>query len=263
MLRGLARNMKHWLGFDRVAAERFKVITIDARGLGRTTAGMTFVDTIDDLADDVVRVLDLVKCEKAHILGVSLGGMVTMATGLRHPARTSSLTVINSSIAGSGVRRLTFPAIKVLLQAAVLGPAGYVGLARTLLGPGASEETCRKLARDWWAIDQKMNADAIIVAKQLLAAARFRVGSHLEKITAPTLVMYGTGDQFVPSENSRVIAGLIPGAKLVGIEGGGHELTHDRPDEVLKEISAFIASVEQPNSEEDGRKKRRASSDLQ
>lgn len=261
MLRGLGRNMKHWLGFDRVAAERFQVITIDARGLGGSSLDMTLTDTIEDLADDVISVLDQVGCEKAHVMGVSLGGMVTLATGLRHPHRTSSLTVVNSSIAGSGVRRLSNPAIKSLLQAATLGPRGYVDLARALLAPGADAGLCQKVAREWWKIDQKRQASAGIVLKQLFAAARFRVREDLQGLSVPALVLYGEGDQFVPVENSRIIAGLIPGAKLVGVPGGGHEITLDCPDAVLDAVTEFIEGLSA--KEPVARKKRREKVDLQ
>jgi aminoacrylate hydrolase len=240
MLRGLARNMKHWLGFDRVAAGNFQVITVDARGLGGSTRDMKFGDSIEDLADDVIGVLDEVGCEKAHFMGISLGGMVTLAAGIRHPDRTASLTVVNSSIAGSSVRRLSTPAIKSIFQAATLGPRGYLGLARTLLAPGADVDLCQKVAREWWNIDQKRQVSTSVVIKQLLAAARFRVREELQRLSVPVLVIFGEGDQFVPVENSHFIASLIPGARLVGLAGGGHEITLDCPDHVLAAVTDFI-----------------------
>jgi pimeloyl-ACP methyl ester carboxylesterase len=240
MLRGLGRNIKHWLGFDKIAAEHFRTITIDARGLGKSTRQMSPLDTIYDLADDVVRVLDDVGVEQSHVLGVSLGGMVTMAMGLRHPARTSSLVIINSSIAGSGHPRLSLPAWLLLARAVALGPAIYDDLARLLLGPEAAPELRKKVAREWLKIDQSMKVSPGLIVKQIVAASRFRVRDELGNISVPTLVLYGMGDQFVPNANSDLIARLIPRAKKVGIEGAGHELTIDRPEEAIEEIRKFI-----------------------
>lgn len=240
MLRGLGRNIKHWLGFDKFAARHFRTISIDARGLGKSTRDMSPLDTIYDLADDVVRVMDAVGIDQSHVLGVSLGGMVSMAMGLKHPARTSSLVIINSSIAGSGHPRLTLPAWLLLLRAVALGPAIYDDLARLLLGPEASVDLRKKVAREWLKIDQSMKVSPALIVKQILAASRFRVRGDLSAIKAPTLVMYGKGDQFVPYANSELIAKLIPRARMVGIEGAGHELTIDRPDEALEEIRKFI-----------------------
>ncbi len=240
MLRGLGRNIKHWLGFDKVAARHFRTITIDARGIGKSKREMSPLDTIFDLADDVALVLDDLGIEQSHVLGVSLGGMVSMAMGLKHPARVSSLVLINSSIAGSGHPRLTLPAWMLLLRAVALGPAIYDDLARLLLAPESPVELRKKVAREWLRIDQSMKVSPALVVKQILAASRFRVRADLAGIRSPTLVMYGKGDQFVPHANSELIAKLIPGARMVGIEDAGHELTIDRPDEALEEIRKFI-----------------------
>lgn len=249
MLRGLARNSLHWLGFDQKAAEHFRVVTIDARGLGKTARAMGALDSIYDLAEDVVRVLDTEKMESAHILGVSLGGMVSMATGLRYPGRASSLIVINSSYAGSSHPRLSREAIMVLLRAIVAGPDVYSDLARLLLGPDANDEVRQRVASDWLAIDRSLQASPAVVVKQLIAAFRFRVADDLAQIKKPTLVLFGEGDQFVPNINSRAIAGLIPGAELVGIPGGGHELTLDCPVEVLNELIRFTSQVDESRSD--------------
>ena len=83
-LRGLGRSMRHWLGYEKKLAKHFQVITVDARGIGRSAQKPGWMDTVFDLADDVAAVLDDLKITQAHILGVSLGGMVALAIGLKH-----------------------------------------------------------------------------------------------------------------------------------------------------------------------------------
>src|SRR5688572_14196727 len=95
ILRGLGRSVRHWLGFEHDLAADFKVVTMDLRGCGRTTVPATRGMTIFDLASDVAAVLDAAGIEKAHVMGVSLGGMVTLAFGLEHSERCLSLTTIN------------------------------------------------------------------------------------------------------------------------------------------------------------------------
>src|SRR5688500_10048226 len=97
MLRGLGRCVQHWLGYEQEMAKHCRVITIDLRGIGKTTLPLSVTDTLFDLSHDVTDVLDALKIERAHVLGVSLGGMLTLATGLRHPDRCKSLITINTS----------------------------------------------------------------------------------------------------------------------------------------------------------------------
>ena len=207
MLRGLGRNTKHWLGFEHKMAGHFRAITIDAREIGQTKRGMSVTDTIYDLADDVVQVLDDVGSEKSHVLGVSLGGMVAMAMGVKHPARTSSLVIVNSSIAGSGHARLSRAAWFLLARAVVLGPAIYDDLRAPPVIPYLVDGLQKKVAKEWLKIDQASKVAPAVSVNNYGSARSGLVG--LARIEVPAWIYMARAT--VCSSATAIHCQLIPG----------------------------------------------------
>jgi pimeloyl-ACP methyl ester carboxylesterase len=240
LLRGLARSSRHWLGFDDELAKRYQVITTDARGLGQSTARMKFTQGVPDMADDAVKVLDAAGVGAAHVVGVSLGGMVTMAMGIHHRARVRTMVVINSSIAGSGSLRLT--------------PRGVLAIARGLTTGSVHDELADVLVpftRDaaeraamidrWREIEAAESGMGVYTAiRQIGAALRFRVARALRTVDVPALVVYGTDDAFVPTRNSQVIYDCLPNARLVKLAGAGHEAMISHRTELAQIIDEFL-----------------------
>ncbi len=244
MLRGLARSMRHWLGYDDEVGRHFKVITLDLRGIGQSTRPSTVATTIYDMADDVVAVLDDLNIPKAHVLGVSLGGMVTLAAGLRHPARCESLIVVNSSIAGELTMRLTPRAIRGILVGSLRpGEASQRAMVDNLLGAGASEERRQDIARKYREIESREGLYANTALKQLVAAARFRPQRQLKNMNVPTLVVYGTDDVFVSNTNSVKLARHLPRAKLQPLPKAGHEASLDQGDALIEIVRAWVKDL--------------------
>ncbi len=243
MLRGLGRSIKHWLGYDRKLAERFQVITMELRGIGRSTLPHGMTTSLFDLADDVADVLTALKIPQAHIFGVSLGGMVTLGCGLRHPERCRSLITVNTSIAGQKTLRMSFPGAYGLISGA-LGPKEklHANLARAMVGKDCSAAKQAEIAAKYAAIAASDGLHARTVVAQLSSAARFRVRERLKEMRVPTLVVYGTDDAFVPNANSIKLAKLLPNSSLSPVAGGGHELTLDRADELTAAVAAWIAA---------------------
>jgi pimeloyl-ACP methyl ester carboxylesterase len=244
MLRGLGRNMRHWLGFDKRLAERYQVILVDARGLGKTQKKMTLTTSIWDLATDVRDVLKYIGIEKAHILGVSLGGMVALAFGIKYPEKCASIVVLNTSI--GGLRKLR-------IYPRVLGALGWKGLRNNsqieldlihfLVGGEVNTERKLELARIHQRIYETDSSVTQVVIKQLLAAARFSPKNQLENLKVKVLVVYGGDDRFVPNSNSEAISRIIPSAKVLCIDGAGHEISIDKADELEKHLFAWINQV--------------------
>jgi 3-oxoadipate enol-lactonase len=244
MLRGLARSMRHWLGYENEVARHFRVITLDLRGIGQSSRPSRLSMTVYDMADDVVAVLDHLGIAKAHVLGVSLGGMVALATGLKYPERCESLIVINTSIGGEFTMRLTPKAIHGILLAAMRpGERSQRLMVDNLLGPGASEEQRQEITRRYIDIERQEGLYTKTALKQLIAAARFRPQRELKKMKVPTLIIYGTDDIFVSNVNSIKLARHLPQAKLLPLAKAGHEASLDCGPELAEALKSWVEDL--------------------
>lgn len=240
LLRGLGRSIRHWLGYDQSLAKHFRVITIELRGIGQSSAALSWVPKMADMAADIAAVLDAVSVEKAHIVGVSLGGMVTLAMGLDHPERCISLVVINTSIAGQRRLRMTVGGALGIVRG-VLSRDGSIHrhLATSMVAKGSAPEKISEIAAAYAAIGAKEGMYATTVMKQLVAALRFRVKGRLKDLALPVLVVYGTSDHFVPTSNSKLLFRRLTNAKLLPIPGAGHEIALDHGDDLTKALTEW------------------------
>jgi len=198
--------------------------------------------TLADIADDGMAVLDALGIGRAHVLGISMGGMIAQHVAARHASRVTSLTLMSTS---SGRLGLPLPSSTVL-QLMLSRPNQRISLdaATTYLVrlfsaigspnfPTPREEMVRR-ARD--SILRAPTGSG--VARQL--AAIISDGDRtpmLRKLTVPTLVMHGTHDAMVPLAHGRHLAAVIPGARLHTIRGWGHDL----PDSLSADIADVIA----------------------
>ncbi len=239
LINGLSRTAKQWYGFDRKLAEHFRVISFDVRGAGQSTRPCTWQMRVEDMADDLLEVLDSLAIERAHLFGISLGGMVAMAFGIHHPSRCMSLTLVNSSIGQRSFAplRITPQALKFLAKDMLL-LADIHKISRRLtdlvVGVDCDENERELIARTMGQMMAEQKPDKTSVLKQILAAMRFRPKRRLRQMKIPTLIVKGTHDFFVPPINSEVLAKIIPGSRLVEIDQGGHELMYDKAEELLQ-----------------------------
>ncbi|MES2633380.1 MAG: alpha/beta hydrolase [Pseudomonadota bacterium] len=183
---------------------------------------------LKDMALDAIGVLDALGISKAHIVGVSMGGMIAQRVALAAPDRVLSLTSIMSS---SGARFLPGPRSHVL-RALMSRPAGksedaivdhYVKLFQVIGSPAFPVD--QTVLRDRIRLSTKRNFHPQGTMRQMVAiAADAARADELQSIKTPTLVMHGHADPLVPFACGHDTARRIPGAKLHGIEGMGHDL---------------------------------------
>lgn len=183
--------------------------------------------SLDDLADDAVGVLDALKIPAAHIVGASMGGFIAQLVAINHPDRTLSLTSIMSGPGGDDAVPPTPEAAQVLVR-----PAGATrdevitaGLAagRLLIGvnnPFDEAAERRKIER---AYDRSFYPAGFGRQFVAILTARSRVPA-LRKVKVPTLVIHGVDDPLVPIENGRRVASAVPGARMLELEGMGHNV---------------------------------------
>jgi pimeloyl-ACP methyl ester carboxylesterase len=186
--------------------------------------------TLDDMADDAAGLLDTLGIKKAHICGMSMGGMIAQTIAIRHPSRVLSLISIYSS---TGNPELPQPKPDVMGLLIAPPPKEreacikhMIGLFKTIAGPGfpVDEEWTRKIMAESY--DRCFYPQGM--ARQLVAIlAHGNRKPALASVKAPTLVIHGTQDPLVSVEGGKDTAQAIPGAQLILIEGMGHDLPHD------------------------------------
>lgn len=240
MLRGMSFSCRHWLGFDERMAKHFRVITLDNRGIGRSTLKANWTLTVEDMAADVVQLLDHCKIEKASLLGFSLGGMISLAFGIRYPERARALVTVNTSIAGLALPRLSPAAVWATVRHARDDKGMLKALGGLLYVKGTEALDRKAIAKQWLAIFKEEGFPRETSIKQTLAAMRFRARRSLEKLHVPTLLVYGDEDRFVPPINTLALHRIIPNAEIAKIPNAGHELMLDAPDELQAAVSTFL-----------------------
>lgn len=184
--------------------------------------------SITDMAADTVGVLDALQVERAHVVGLSMGGMIAQRVALQAPSRVLSLMSIMSS---SGARGLP-EAQPAVLRAMLSRPADKsrqaaiehtVKLFKAIGSPGFPMNEAELRARVSAAAERSLYPKGI--ARQMVAVvADTSRAQALSRITAPTLVVHGRADPLVPFACGEDTAHRIPGARLEGIDGMGHDL---------------------------------------
>lgn len=220
LVQGMAGHHRLW-GEDFLARleRHFDVVAFDHRGIGASSrADEPF--TIADLADDAAGVSDAVGWADAHVLGISLGGMVAQELVLRHPDRVRTVT-IGCSWAGGPDAVLSTTAADLMAAVASRDPeqvlrAGFAAnLSDRYAADPAHFETYRELA-------MAVKVPGPVVGMQFIAAGAHDASARLPAVTTPTLVLHGTEDRMLAVGNGEHIARLVPGARLELFEGVGH-----------------------------------------
>ncbi|MFG2001897.1 3-oxoadipate enol-lactonase [Spirillospora sp. NPDC048911] len=210
-------------------AARWRVLRYDLPGHGGSAPPADAV-TVEDLADGVTELLDLLEIDRVAYAGVSLGGAVGLALALRAPERVASLILCCTSprfgppegwheraerVRREGTGPLAETAAERWFTPGFDGAAPYVGMLRTTDAEGYAE-CCEALAR-------------------------FDASQRLAGVAAPTLVIAGAQDAPTPpAGHAEVLATGIPGAGLVVIDGAGHLANAERPGPVTRAITAHL-----------------------
>ncbi|MEO8897750.1 MAG: alpha/beta hydrolase [Candidatus Dormibacter sp.] len=201
--------------------------------------------TLDDMADDAVGLLDVLGVSAAHIVGVSMGGMIAQLIAINHPGRVLSLTSIMSTVGGPNVVQAQPDVLAALLEPP--GPTREariehsLAIRRIINGaavPFDEERARHKAAR---AVDRSFHPDGGLRQTVAILAAPDRAPA-LGRLTIPTLVIHGEQDPLVPPDNGRQTAVALPNARLIMIADMGHNVPQRHWPDVVEAIVALTAS---------------------
>jgi pimeloyl-ACP methyl ester carboxylesterase len=258
LVMGLATQMVGWPeGFCGLLGERgYRVIRYDNRDIGHSTklegagrpgrGAMLFgvgepAYLLEDLADDAAGLLDALGISSAHVVGASMGGMIAQVLAIRHPEKVRSLASIMSGPGSRWSRMPRLRALGSLLQAAPSEREAFVEHAvktfSVIGSPGFERDEGR--LRETAALSYDRSYYPPGVARQLhaITASPSRT-RDLRTVRAPTVVIHGKHDPLVRLAAGRATARAIPGARLVVIDGMGHDLPEGAWGWIVDEIDA-------------------------
>jgi pimeloyl-ACP methyl ester carboxylesterase len=259
MIAGLGVQMLSWDdGFCELLASRgFRVIRFDNRDCGLSTwmeaAGPPDISAalsgdgqpayhLDDMAADAVGLLDALGIPSAHVAGASMGGFIAQLVAINHPERVLSLTSIMSGPGGEDEVHPTPEGVAVLLASPPTTREESITqgmLARKVLkGSLDPYDEAFELARVTRSVERATYPEGSVRQFVAIMAAKSRI-ERLGSIRVPVLVIHGIDDILIPVENGRLVAAAAPGARLVEIEGMGHDL----PERVWPQVVDSIADL--------------------
>lgn len=266
LVAGLGMQLVDWAPewIDRFVAEGYFVIAFDNRDVGLSThlssapspdlgaflsgGKVDVAYLLDDMADDAVAVLDGLGITTAHVVGISMGGMIAQQFAIDHSGRVRTLCSIMSSPDFPEIGASTPEAVAALLAPPLPDRAEAiersVAISRLISSPGFPQDEAAMRSAAAQSYDRSHDPDG--VARQLAAilASPDRTGG-LGNVTVPTVVIHGTADPLIQPDGGEATAAAIPGARLVMIEGMGHDLPPELWDEI---VGPIVTNMERADS---------------
>ncbi len=245
MIMGMSGTALHWgEPFLDGLREQFDLIAYDHRGVGASTRLTGGRVTIPEMAADAAALLDALELQDAHVLGISMGGMVAQELALAHPERVRTLTLGCTYCGGPG-SALAAPGVIERLAGAMTSRDREVAIRtgwEVNVSPQfAADEQAWSRFRE---IAERRAVAVPVVMAQMQAVMVHDAYERLPSLRMPTLVIHGTADELLPVANGRLIASLIPGAQLEVFDGVGHLFFWERPQrsaELVRELAAVRA----------------------
>lgn len=223
---GLGGVGSYWEPNLAALGEKFTLYVIDQRGTGRSSK--IPVKSVEQMAADLVAVMDAAGLPSAHILGHSTGAAIGVATALDYPDRVRSLMVYASTTHGDPYRHRLFDLRRQIH--AGLGTEAYAKYTTLLLYPpywiNANHERMKKIE----SVAAQQLGEPAVQASRLDAILAFDRREELGRIAAPTMVLCADDDIITPRYFSEDYAKRVPGARAHFVERGGHALSRTEPE---------------------------------
>jgi pimeloyl-ACP methyl ester carboxylesterase len=234
---GLGYTLEMWHRTAPVLAHHYRTILFDNRGVGRSDVP-SGAYAIPAMAADAAAVLDSAGVDRAHVFGISMGGMIAQEFALQYPKRVRSLVLGCTSHGGPEA---------VLADAEVLTTLA----ARGMMSPEEGVRTMISFIYDRGTPMERIEEDLVIRRRtfptiqgyfgQLQGIFAYESRTRLSQLSVPTLVVHGESDRLVPPENGRRLARLIRGARLEMLAGASHIFPTDQPEKSHNTILSFLA----------------------
>lgn len=225
---GLGGSAAYWAPNVRVLAEHHRVIAYDHRGTGRSARAVEGILRIEDLADDLLALMDGLGIERAALIGHGAGGLTGLALALKAPARLARLVVVNGWARLDPHTGRCFDARLALLEGS--GVRAYLRAQPLFLYPPQwSSDHNDALERE----EEEQVASfpgAEMMRRRIAAVRRFDIADRLGEIAVQSLFLAADDDMLVPAACSERLSAGVPGATLARLMSGGHACNVTRPE---------------------------------
>jgi pimeloyl-ACP methyl ester carboxylesterase len=250
LISGQGTTRDAWWRTEQDFAGSFRVLSFDNRDIGRSSQ-WPWPYFVPQMAEDAITVLDAAGVDRAHVYGISLGGMVAQELALRHPDRVDALVLGATTPGGPEAVLARPPSLTFFVRVGAMAPEeaewaavpyNYSVRTRRHYGERIAEDIAKRVEHQ---------TDTLAYLHQVAAAASHNTLSRLGQIKAPTLVMHGEEDVIVPLENGHRLAEAIPNAELKTWPEAGHLYTTDEPEAdryVRRFLKAQASVVERPQA---------------
>jgi len=237
LIPGLATTCRLWDPATPLLSEHFCCIGFDNRGIGRSV-GRRHPHTLRDYSTDIVELLDALQLDRAHVLGVSLGGIIAQRFAMDFPERVDNLILISCShfftpylrqmslLLAHGLRHFNTETFSRMMELLATSPE-FHDAHPELFERRIADKCARKI-------------DRRAIGAQLRCLARSEFVPEEYRITAPTLVLAGEYDPIIPGCYARKMADMIAGSTFRLIEGAGHNPLVDEPERIVPIIERFV-----------------------
>ncbi len=236
LVMGLAYPAAMWWRLVPALAERYRVLRVDNRGAGLTGDVPGGPYTIETMAGDCLAVLDEAGADRAQVVGISMGGLISQELALTAPERVSTLCLVATH---AGTAHAVWDAEAL----AMLGNRGEMTVqeaAEMSLPFNYAAGTPRERIEEDWAVRFPLAASPAGYLNQLAGASLWSGLERLSTLDVPTLVLHGEVDRLVPADNGRMLAKAIPGAELTIVPDANHLLMTDQPEQVEKVLLHWL-----------------------
>jgi 3-oxoadipate enol-lactonase len=218
----------------------FETIVYDHRGIGESSR-MDEQFTIAQLAEDAAALLDALEIDSAHVLGISMGGMVAQELALAHPECVRTLVLGCTYCGGDGSALTGEDVMRKLAEGMSSGDRDRAIRAAWEANVSPSFATDADAYARFLEIARSRAVAVEVIMAQMQAIAGHDTSARLPSIELPTLVLHGTLDQMLPVQNGHLIAGLIPDSRLEIFDRTGHLFFWEQPERSAELVRAHVA----------------------
>jgi len=238
---GLTASMDWWDKelIDALAA-RYQVLTFDNRGAGRTVTPEEGEFTAEMFADDTVALMDAKGISCAHIMGMSMGGLIAQELAIKYPDRVNKLILACTFCGGKHMVQASPEVMQMLLDKSG-GLDGVFDRTLQLMFTPDFLASHGDEVKDFRERYMRAPIRAANALRQFMACGKADTYDRLPEIKHPTLVLSGLDDPLIPPANSQILAERIPNAKLIQYQNASHGFITEVRDRFLKDLFDFLS----------------------